>query len=257
MDFFHCFQLQAGNKRVKFIRDLVREVVGFAPYEKRCMELLRISKDKRALKFVKKRVRDLYVLTCTNHVFLSWNNNSEWTSPNNLIWFVALAWNSHPWKEEAWRNAGSHRCNEKTSPTLITLLIKIPFSGCCCLILFCSVQVMFTFILGLLTLFTKCAKDFTRAQWRKWRPQTCLQPLLLYFYNINLFVINNCKLNTVHFYMYLNVVHTPWGKYPFFQILRKDPCVHWVKSIQKVLYMYGVSRKSRNVVVMPVALEES
>ena len=49
--------LQASNKRVKFIRDLVREVVGFAPYEKRCMELLRIGKDKRALKFVKKRVR--------------------------------------------------------------------------------------------------------------------------------------------------------------------------------------------------------
>ena len=42
---------------MKFIRDLVREVVGFAPYEKRCMELLRIGKDKRALKFVKKRVR--------------------------------------------------------------------------------------------------------------------------------------------------------------------------------------------------------
>lgn len=41
---------------MKFIRDLVREVVGFAPYEKRCMELLRIGKDKRALKFVKKRL---------------------------------------------------------------------------------------------------------------------------------------------------------------------------------------------------------
>ena len=50
---------QASNKRVKFIRDLVREVVGFAPYEKRCMELLRIGKDKRALKFVKKRVRNV------------------------------------------------------------------------------------------------------------------------------------------------------------------------------------------------------
>jgi large subunit ribosomal protein L36e len=31
----------------KFVRDLVREVVGFSPYEKRAMELLRISKDKR------------------------------------------------------------------------------------------------------------------------------------------------------------------------------------------------------------------
>lgn len=57
--FFVFLLFKASNKRVKFIRDLVREVVGFAPYEKRCMELLRIGKDKRALKFVKKRVRDL------------------------------------------------------------------------------------------------------------------------------------------------------------------------------------------------------
>jgi large subunit ribosomal protein L36e len=31
----------------KFVRDLIREVVGFSPYERRAMELLRISKDKR------------------------------------------------------------------------------------------------------------------------------------------------------------------------------------------------------------------
>merc|ERR1712111_161908 len=40
----------------KFVRDIVREVVGFSPYEKRAMELLRISKDKRCLKFLKKRI---------------------------------------------------------------------------------------------------------------------------------------------------------------------------------------------------------
>ena len=40
----------------KFVRDLVREVTGFSPYEKRAMELLRISKDKRCLKFLKKRI---------------------------------------------------------------------------------------------------------------------------------------------------------------------------------------------------------
>merc|ERR1711973_728476 len=44
------------NKRVKFIRDIVQEVCGFAPYEKRALELLKINKDKRALKFVKKRL---------------------------------------------------------------------------------------------------------------------------------------------------------------------------------------------------------
>merc|ERR1711931_289738 len=44
------------NKRVKLIRDVVHEVAGFAPYEKRALELLKINKDKRALKFVKKRL---------------------------------------------------------------------------------------------------------------------------------------------------------------------------------------------------------
>ena len=36
---------------------MIREVTGYAPYERRCMEMLRVGKDKKALKFVKKRVR--------------------------------------------------------------------------------------------------------------------------------------------------------------------------------------------------------
>ncbi|KAK3583558.1 hypothetical protein CHS0354_026148 [Potamilus streckersoni] len=44
------------TKKNKFIRDLVRDITGFAPYERRIQELLRISKDKRALKFSKKRL---------------------------------------------------------------------------------------------------------------------------------------------------------------------------------------------------------
>ncbi|TFK09754.1 60S ribosomal protein L36 [Platysternon megacephalum] len=44
------------TKHTKFVRDMIREVCGFAPYEKRAMELLKVSKDKRALKFIKKRV---------------------------------------------------------------------------------------------------------------------------------------------------------------------------------------------------------
>merc|ERR1711881_822849 len=40
----------------KFVRDLIRGVAGFSPYEKRAMELLKISKDKRCLKFLKKRI---------------------------------------------------------------------------------------------------------------------------------------------------------------------------------------------------------
>ncbi|KAK9728138.1 Ribosomal protein L36e [Popillia japonica] len=42
------------TKHTKFVRDLIREVVGHAPYEKRAMELLKVSKDKRALKFLKR-----------------------------------------------------------------------------------------------------------------------------------------------------------------------------------------------------------
>lgn len=41
---------------------MIREVCGFAPYERRAMELLKVSKDKRALKFIKKRVSlDLFL----------------------------------------------------------------------------------------------------------------------------------------------------------------------------------------------------
>eukprot|EP00923_Selenidium_pygospionis_P045950 GHVN01079333.1.p1 GENE.GHVN01079333.1~~GHVN01079333.1.p1 ORF type:complete len:120 (+),score=21.85 GHVN01079333.1:77-436(+) len=45
--------------RVRMIKEVIREVCGFAPYEKRIMELIRmgsISARKRALKFAKKRL---------------------------------------------------------------------------------------------------------------------------------------------------------------------------------------------------------
>jgi len=44
------------HKHVKFVRDIVHEVCGLAPYEKRTIELLRISKDKKALKYLKRRI---------------------------------------------------------------------------------------------------------------------------------------------------------------------------------------------------------
>ena len=42
--------------RVKLVREIVKEVAGMAPYEKRVAELLRIGKDKRALKYAKKKL---------------------------------------------------------------------------------------------------------------------------------------------------------------------------------------------------------
>merc|ERR1712071_48341 len=47
---------QGQSHQAAFVHDVIREVAGFAAYERRCIELLRISKDKRALKFCKKRL---------------------------------------------------------------------------------------------------------------------------------------------------------------------------------------------------------
>lgn len=42
--------------KVKFARDVIRDVCGYTPYERRAMELLAQGFDKRALKFCKKRL---------------------------------------------------------------------------------------------------------------------------------------------------------------------------------------------------------
>merc|ERR1711904_728244 len=42
--------------KVNLARTVVRELVGFTPYERRCMDLLQQGFDKRALKFCKKRL---------------------------------------------------------------------------------------------------------------------------------------------------------------------------------------------------------
>ncbi|KIO32769.1 hypothetical protein M407DRAFT_241248 [Tulasnella calospora MUT 4182] len=39
-----------------FVKSIIREVTGFAPYERRIMELLRNNKDKKAKKLTKKRL---------------------------------------------------------------------------------------------------------------------------------------------------------------------------------------------------------
>ena len=44
------------NKRVLFVREVIGEVAGFSPYEKRTMELLKVGKEKRALKLLKAKL---------------------------------------------------------------------------------------------------------------------------------------------------------------------------------------------------------
>ena len=53
------FFLQRLAARVKMIREVVREITGFAPYEKRMMEILKGggNPQKRAWRFAKRRVR--------------------------------------------------------------------------------------------------------------------------------------------------------------------------------------------------------
>jgi large subunit ribosomal protein L36e len=48
--------LQRASKKVKFVRDIIREVAGQAPYEKRVLELLKNGRDKRALKVCKRKL---------------------------------------------------------------------------------------------------------------------------------------------------------------------------------------------------------
>lgn len=46
----------ALSKRTSFVRSLVKEVAGLAPYERRAIDLLRNTGEKRAKKFCKKRL---------------------------------------------------------------------------------------------------------------------------------------------------------------------------------------------------------
>ncbi|KAL8293493.1 hypothetical protein RQP46_000194 [Phenoliferia psychrophenolica] len=48
-----------SSARSAFVKAIVREVAGFAPYERRVMELIRNSKDKKARKLTKKRLGTL------------------------------------------------------------------------------------------------------------------------------------------------------------------------------------------------------
>ncbi|KAF5390574.1 hypothetical protein D9757_002735 [Collybiopsis confluens] len=47
------------STKTKFVRSVIREVAGFSAYERRVLELLRNSKDKKARKLTKKRLGTL------------------------------------------------------------------------------------------------------------------------------------------------------------------------------------------------------
>ncbi|KAF7075773.1 hypothetical protein CFC21_080524 [Triticum aestivum] len=51
-----AFLFQKITKRVLFIRNMITEVAGFAPYEKRVTEILKVGKDKPALKVAKRKL---------------------------------------------------------------------------------------------------------------------------------------------------------------------------------------------------------
>lgn len=53
--------MQRIGKRTRIVREVVRDVAGLAPYERRVSELLKVGKDKRALKLCKKKVSALVV----------------------------------------------------------------------------------------------------------------------------------------------------------------------------------------------------
>lgn len=52
----HSRRLGHLTKHAKFVGRVIREVCCFAPHEWRALELLKVSKDKQALKFIKRRV---------------------------------------------------------------------------------------------------------------------------------------------------------------------------------------------------------
>ncbi|CAO3655078.1 unnamed protein product [Mucor hiemalis] len=49
-------KIGAASKRTVFVKSIIREVAGFAPYERRLMELIKNSKDKRARKLCKAKL---------------------------------------------------------------------------------------------------------------------------------------------------------------------------------------------------------
>ena len=90
-----CFVQRCG-KRVKLIRDLVRDVAGTAPYEKRMMELLKTGRDKRALKLSKRKVSEIL-----SNIFCgTFYKKSKLVCTYEMLTFYSLAWYACSRKKE-------------------------------------------------------------------------------------------------------------------------------------------------------------
>eukprot|EP01062_Namystynia_karyoxenos_P034297 TRINITY_DN25152_c0_g1_i2.p3 TRINITY_DN25152_c0_g1~~TRINITY_DN25152_c0_g1_i2.p3 ORF type:complete len:118 (+),score=46.79 TRINITY_DN25152_c0_g1_i2:78-431(+) len=49
-------RLKVPKTKLNAVREIISEVAGFSPYEKRIIELLRVQREKRALRFAKRRL---------------------------------------------------------------------------------------------------------------------------------------------------------------------------------------------------------
>ncbi|KDQ12779.1 hypothetical protein BOTBODRAFT_410405 [Botryobasidium botryosum FD-172 SS1] len=96
------------STQTTFVRSVIREVAGFAPYERRVMELMRNSKDKRARKLTKKRVRTVVMimrlLIC-----------SVFELRVLIRDFITPAWHPPPLEAQA-RGAWQHYCRSAQGP---------------------------------------------------------------------------------------------------------------------------------------------
>ena len=52
-------RLAVQHPKLRAVKNVIDDLVGFTPFEKRIQELLRVSKEKRALKLAKKRLGNL------------------------------------------------------------------------------------------------------------------------------------------------------------------------------------------------------
>lgn len=98
------------KKGNSFVKGVIREVVGFSPYERRVLELLRNNKDKKARKLTKKRVR----------ISPSSNVSPRAEMSRSLVLFSGR---NASWKnsQASWRRADVQRTKRLSSPLCLCI----------------------------------------------------------------------------------------------------------------------------------------